>query len=206
VMSTGRFLVTEKCCSLFDKNHVLGTRRDRSSIGPFVISDPASAYRLPRAADGRYPQERYMKAQDIMSANPTCVTPDTSIEEAARMMKDQNIGMLPVVEDEGSKRVIGVVTDRDITIRHVAEGHSSHDCPVREAMSNHVTTASADSSIASVMELMGKEQVRRIPVVDERGELVGVIAQADLATRTEADRRVGATVEQISQPYGKHAQ
>jgi CBS domain-containing protein len=147
-----------------------------------------------------------MKAQDIMSANPTCVTPDTPIEEAARMMKDQNIGMLPVVEDEGSRRVIGVVTDRDITIRHVAEGHASPDCPVREVMSPHVTTTKPDSSIDDVMELMGKEQVRRIPVVDERGELVGVIAQADLATRIEADKRVGATVEQISQPYGKHAQ
>lgn len=74
-----------------------------------------------------------MKVQDIMSTEPNTVTPDTPITEAARMMKDHNIGMLPVVATEGSRRLVGVVTDRDITIRHVAEGHLS-DCPVRETI------------------------------------------------------------------------
>ncbi len=70
-----------------------------------------------------------MKIQDIMSTDPNTVTPDTPITEAARLMKDHNIGMLPVVETEGSRKLVGVVTDRDITIRHVAEGHTT-DCAV----------------------------------------------------------------------------
>jgi len=117
-----------------------------------------------------------MKIQDIMSTEPSTVTPDTPITEAARLMKDHNIGMLPVVESEGSRRLVGVVTDRDITIRHVAEGHLS-DCPVREAMTDNVSTCKADENVERVMSLMAQEQVRRIPIVDERGELVGVVSQ-----------------------------
>ena len=107
-----------------------------------------------------------MKIQDIMSAEPTTVTPDTPITEAARMMKDHNIGMLPVVESEGSRRLVGVVTDRDIAIRHVAEGHTS-DCPVREAMTEKVSTCTPDENVERVMNLMAEEQVRRIPIVEE---------------------------------------
>jgi CBS domain-containing protein len=147
-----------------------------------------------------------MKARDIMSANPSCVTPDTPLEEAARIMKDQNVGMLPVVEMDGSSRLVGVLTDRDIAIRHVAEGHSSPSCQVREAMSGRVTTAKPESNIDDIMELMGTEQVRRIPVVDERGDVVGIVSQADLLTRGKNDRKASETIENISQPFGKHAQ
>ncbi len=146
-----------------------------------------------------------MKIREIMSGDPTMVTPETPLREAARLMKDQNIGMLPVVDSEGSRRLVGVVTDRDITIRHVAEGHGG-DCAVREAMTDNVTTCTEDESIDKVMELMGREQVRRIPIVDERGELVGVVAQADVVLEADNNRRAEKTVEQISQPYGKHSQ
>lgn len=145
-----------------------------------------------------------MKAQQIMTSDPVSVTPETPISEAARLMKDQNVGMLPVVEAEGSKRLVGVITDRDIAMRHVAEGHSSTDCPVSEAMTDHVTTATPQSSLDDVMDLMGKEQVRRIPIVDERGALVGVIAQADLVLYAENEKKAEKTVEEISQPFGRH--
>lgn len=143
-------------------------------------------------------------AQDIMSTDPTTVTPETPIDEAARLMKDQNVGMLPVVEREGSERLVGVVTDRDITIRHVAEGHSSPSCPVSEAMTKNVKTCSPDDDIKDVMHVMATEQVRRIPIVDERGSLVGVVAQADVARQADDDDS-GKTVGKISQPYGKHS-
>jgi CBS domain-containing protein len=146
-----------------------------------------------------------MKVQEIMSADPVTVTPDTPLSEAARMMKDQNIGMLPVVDSEGSRNLVGVVTDRDITIRHVAEGHTT-DCPVREAMSSNVATCKTGDSVESVMNLMGKEQVRRIPIVDERGDLVGVVSQADVVLQTGNEMKAEKTVEQISQPFGKHSQ
>lgn len=146
-----------------------------------------------------------MKANEIMTSQPVCVTPETPIQEAAQLMKDQNVGMLPVVQTEGSKQLIGVITDRDITIRHVAEGHTSTDCPVSEAMTDSVTTAGPDSDVDDVMEIMGREQVRRIPIVDERGELVGVVAQADVVLHAKDDRKAEQTIEEISQPFGKHA-
>ncbi|HUF66585.1 MAG TPA: CBS domain-containing protein [Gemmatimonadaceae bacterium] len=146
-----------------------------------------------------------MKANEIMTSEPVCVTPDTPIQEAARLMKDQNVGMLPVVRAEGSKQLIGVITDRDIALRHVAEGHTSGDCPVREAMTEHVTTANPNSDVDEVMDIMGKEQVRRIPIVDERGELVGVVAQADVVIHAKNDKKAERTIEEISQPFGKHA-
>ena len=140
-----------------------------------------------------------------MTTDPACVTPDTPIDEAARLMKDQNVGMLPVVEAEGSDRLVGVLTDRDIAIRHVAEGHANPNCPVREAMTSNVKTCKPGDDIKDVMSTMGKEQVRRIPIVDERGSLVGVVAQADIAREADEDDS-GTTVEEISPPYGKHAE
>ena len=145
-----------------------------------------------------------MKAKDIMTTNPRTVTPDMTVREAATLMKTEDVGMLPVVRDRGSKALIGVITDRDITIRHVAEGHGSPECPVREAMSSGVKTAREGDDIDDVMNVMGKEQVRRIPIIDERGDLVGVVAQADIA-RQASDKRAERTIEKISEPGGKHS-
>ena len=146
-----------------------------------------------------------MKAKDIMTRKPKCVTPDTSVREAARLMKEEDVGVLPVVERDGSDRLIGIVTDRDIAIRHVAEGHDSSSCPVREAMTSSVRTAREDDDVESVMDLMGKEQVRRIPVVDERGSLVGIVAQADIVREARDDKKAERTIEKISDPGGRHS-
>ena len=147
-----------------------------------------------------------MKAQDIMSPDPVCVTPQTSMEEAARLMKDHDVGVLPVVTEEGSRQLVGVITDRDITIRHVAEGHGSPDCPVSEAMSENVKTCRTDAAVEDVMETMGREQVRRIPIVDERGSLVGMVAQADIVLEARNEKKAEQMVENISKPFGKHSQ
>jgi CBS domain-containing protein len=140
-----------------------------------------------------------------MTTDPGTVTPETPINEAAVIMKDLNVGMLPVVEAEGSAKLVGVITDRDIAIRHVAEGHNTNTCPVREAMTEAVTTCRPNDDVQDIMSLMGREQVRRIPIVDERGSLVGVVAQADVARFGDDRAAAGATVEKISQPYGSHA-
>jgi CBS domain-containing protein len=147
-----------------------------------------------------------MKAQDIMSKNPTCVTPDTTLSDAARLMKTENIGVVPVVESESSKRLVGVLTDRDIAIRAVAEGRDGTTTSVGHIMTSNVRTSTATDSVADVMELMGREQVRRVPVIDERGDLVGIISQADIVLEAKDDKRAEKTVEQISQPTGKHTQ
>jgi CBS domain-containing protein len=148
-----------------------------------------------------------MKISELMTKNPHTVTPDTPVSEAARIMKEEDIGIVPVVERVGGAetrgRLVGVITDRDIAVRHVAEGRSI-DAPVRDVMSGGVKTASPDDSVESVMTLMGNEQIRRIPVVDERGSLVGVVSQADLARKASDAKKVEKTVEQISQPGGSH--
>ena len=147
-----------------------------------------------------------MKAQDIMSKDPMCVTPETPLVEAARLMKTENIGVVPVVESAGSKRLVGVLTDRDIAIRAVAEGRDGATTSVGHVMSSNVRTSAPDDSVEDVMELMGREQVRRIPIVDDRGTLVGIIAQADIVIEARDNRKAEKTVEKISQPSGKHAQ
>jgi CBS domain-containing protein len=148
-----------------------------------------------------------MKVSEIMTKNPRTVSPDTPVSEAARVMKEEDVGLVPVVERVGGAetrgRLVGVVTDRDIAIRHVAEGRTG-DSPVSDVMSGGVRTCSPDDSVDDAMDLMGREQIRRIPIVDERGALVGVVAQADLARMAKNDKKVEETVEKISQPGGSH--
>jgi CBS domain-containing protein len=147
-----------------------------------------------------------MKAQDIMSKNPTFVTPDTPLVDAARLMKTENIGVVPVVDSSDSRRLVGVLSDRDIAIRAVAEGRDGASTSVGHIMTSQVRTSGPDASVNDVMELMGREQVRRIPIVDDRGMLVGIIAQADIVLEAKDPTRAEKTVEQISKPSARHAQ
>jgi CBS domain-containing protein len=142
-------------------------------------------------------EEESMKARDIMTANPRCVTTSDSINRAAEIMRDTDVGIVPVVEDSGSMRLAGVVTDRDIAIRIVAEGRGN-DVNVGEVMSSGLATVRPDDDLDRVTELMKSEQVRRIPVVDG-DRLVGIIAQADVA-REGRDKKTGDVVEHISEP------
>ena len=148
-----------------------------------------------------------MKAQDIMSKNPATVTPSTRVRQAALVMKKEDVGVVPVVEEGANgKRLVGVLTDRDIAIRLVADGKNPDECEVRELMSANPKTARADDDVAKVMDLMGREQVRRVPIVDERGSLVGIVAQADVVLEANDDKRAERTVERISEKGGKHPQ
>ncbi len=142
-----------------------------------------------------------MKAQEIMSKNPRTVTPEMAVMEAAQLMKSEDVGVLPVVESSSSKRLLGVITDRDIAIRVVAEGRAS--ASVRDVMSAGVKSCKADDSVKDVMALMGREQVRRVPIVDSRGELVGIVSQADIVLEGD-DKRAEETIEKISKPGGSH--
>jgi CBS domain-containing protein len=140
-----------------------------------------------------------MKVQDIMTGEPRSVTPDSTAREAAQLMKEINAGVIPVVESTSSKKLVGVVTDRDIALRIVAEGKDA-DCRISEVMSavDLKTCAHADD-VDRVMETMSREQVRRIPIIDERGSLVGIVAQADIVRKAD-DMKAERTVEEISQP------
>lgn len=140
-----------------------------------------------------------MKAREIMTKDPRTVTPDTGLQEVARLMQQEDVGIIPVVEAGGTS-LLGVVTDRDIALRVVGEGKDAKTTKVSDVMSKGVTTCKQDDSVDDVMDLMGKEQLRRIPIVDDRGALVGIVAQADVVRDAKSDRKAERTVEQISQP------
>ena len=146
-----------------------------------------------------------MKIQDIMTRNPRAISPATPAREAARLMKEGNIGVLPVVENESSRKLVGIVTDRDLALRIVAEGKSA-DTPVRDVMSQgKLATRKPDEDVDDAMETMASEQVRRLPVVDERGSLVGIVSQADVVRKASNDKKAERTVERISEPGGQHS-
>ena len=139
-----------------------------------------------------------MKARDIMTENPRCVTPETSVQDAARLMKSADAGSLPVIDSSESRRLVGIITDRDIALRVVGEGMSS--AQVRDAMSPNPTSCGADDNVKDVLKAMSDAQIRRIPIV-EGGMVVGIVSQADLVRQADSDR-VEKTIEKISEPTG----
>jgi CBS domain-containing protein len=121
-------------------------------------------------------------------------------------MQRENVGIVPVVEEKGTKRLLGVVTDRDIAIRVVAEGRDG-GARVSEVMSSgRIRTCTPDDDVDDAMEVMAHEQVRRIPIIDDRGALVGIVAQADIVRKGRDGSRAEETVQRISEPGGKHSQ
>lgn len=145
-----------------------------------------------------------MKIQEVMTRDPRTVTPETSARDAACIMKDEDVGIIPVIDGE-SRRLVGVVTDRDLALRIVAEGRNGETrvCDVMSA--GKLATCTPDQELDSAMETMASEQVRRIPIVDERGSLVGIVAQADVVRKSGNDKKAEKTVESISEPGGRHS-
>ena len=146
-----------------------------------------------------------MRIQDIMTKNPACVSPDATAREAAQVMLREEIGLVPVVDAANDNRLVGVVSDRDIAIRCVAEGRDAESCLVRDVMStNDLATCRQTDDVELLMSAMKTEKVRRIPIVDERGGLVGIVSQADVVRKARGDGAKN-TVEKISEPGGRHA-
>ena len=147
-----------------------------------------------------------MKIHDIMTKDPSTVTPEASVREAAHVMKKEDVGIVPVVEGQSGRRLVGVVTDRDIAIRCIADGKDG-TCRVRDVMStDDIATCLESDDVDNLMSAMRTEKVRRIPIVDERGSLVGIVSQADVLRKTSDTNRAGETVERISEPGGRHNQ
>src|SRR5688500_2615600 len=138
-----------------------------------------------------------------MTDNPETVTPETSLADAARKMRDLDVGIIPVVESDSNKRLKGVLTDRDIAIRAVAEGKDGNTTRVMEVMTTEVETCNKNDSLRDVLNVMEREQVRRVPITDREGRLVGIIAQADVATEVDTpqgQRHFADAVGEISEP------
>ena len=134
------------------------------------------------------------KVHEVMTDRPRVVTPETTVSEVAQLMKNDDIGSLPILDGE---QLAGMVTDRDIVIRAIAEGKDPRGMPVREVASRELITVNADQELSSALQLMASQQVRRLPVVDDDGRLVGILAQADVAVEAK-EKDVGEMVEEIS--------
>jgi CBS domain-containing protein len=167
----------------------------------------------------------HLRCRDIMTRDVTVATRETTLEEVARMMRDEDTGVIPVVESavmaeaaekveagepirvprggradyaSGNGRLVGLITDRDIVIRAIAEGRDARTARAEEVMTTDLHTARPNDRVIEAIRKMGDKQVRRLPVVDREGNLRGIISMADIALETEADRELGEALEEIS--------
>lgn len=137
--------------------------------------------------------------RDVMTSNPCTIDADKPVAYAAKMMRDEDVGLAPIVEGD---KLVGMLTDRDIAIRVVAEGRDPGQVTVKDIASKQVVTIDPQQDLDEALRIMAKHQVRRLAVVEEDGKLVGVVAQADVA-REGDDAQTGELVEEISKQEGK---
>ena len=140
-----------------------------------------------------------MKVREIMTASPACCTPDTSLQEVAALFVNHDCGAIPVVDSDETRRPIGIVTDRDIACRAVAKGLNALELTARDCMSSPIATVSEDASLDEAIKLMEENKVRRLPVVDEQGRCIGIVAQADIAL-SASHGKTAQVVREISEP------
>jgi CBS-domain-containing membrane protein len=141
-----------------------------------------------------------MKVRDIMTASVDSIESSDTIGYAARRMVEDDVGVLPILS---SGELVGIVTDRDIAVRGVAAGIKA-DTPIHRIMTNQVATCSPDDDIETALLLMGREQIRRMPVCDDRNRLVGIVTLADLADRDPDKKEVTEALADICEPSGMH--
>src|SRR5829696_5430925 len=137
---------------------------------------------------------------EIMTANPTCSVPTDSIQQVAQLMRAEDVGSVPDVENHDAIKLVGIITDRDLVLKVLAEGRNAQSTTVQEVMSRDLVTCREDDDVDKAFKAMSEYQIRRIPIVNERNEIVGIIAQADIATRVEEPKKTAEVVEEISQP------
>lgn len=134
--------------------------------------------------------------RDVMTPNPASVSEKDSIKRVAEIMRREDAGVVPVVD---GRKVIGMITDRDIVVRLIAEGKDPASAKVNEAMSKQVRSVKEDTSVNEVLQLMSREQIRRVPVTNSNNELIGIVSIGDIASDEKETVKVGRTVEDISE-------
>ena len=137
------------------------------------------------------------RVRDVMTADPACIRENDGIVEAARIMKREDAGVVPIID--GDRKLIGMITDRDIVVRLVAEGRNPLDCKVNEAMTKHIRSVGEDATVDEVMSIMRGANVRRVPVCDDSDRIVGIVSMGDLAVETGEKGKVGDVVQDISE-------
>jgi CBS domain-containing protein len=137
--------------------------------------------------------------ESVMTKNPVCCLPSDTVESVAQLMKRENIGSLPVIESEHSRKLIGIVTDRDLALKVVAEGRDATSTKVDEVMTRQVVTCHGGDDLQKALDAMSGHQLRRIPIIYKENEIMGIIAIADIATRGNRPEKTAAVVKDISQ-------
>jgi|SRR5882757_3821843 len=135
------------------------------------------------------------RCRDIMTRNVTTAAPEMVLREVAALLRETDVGALPVVKDG---KLAGIITDRDIVIRAVAEGKDANNATAAEVMTAEIFSATPDTFVFEVIRVMGDKQIRRVPVINEAGELCGMIAMADIALEMEDQQEIAETLEDIS--------
>jgi CBS domain-containing protein len=139
------------------------------------------------------------KVNDVMTRNPVVAVSTDTVDKVARMMRTEDIGPVPIVQDQTNKKLIGIVTDRDLVVKVLAEGRDARNTRVEEVMTRNPVSVREGDDLKKVLDAMKHHQVRRVPVVDNNDHIVGIVAQADVATKEDA-KTTGKVVEEISKP------
>jgi len=136
---------------------------------------------------------------DVMTKHPVCCLPTDTVSKVSLLMKSKDCGSVPIIENEQTRKLVGMVTDRDLALKIVAEGRDPRSTKAEDVMARKVVTCRADEDLQKAMDAMSGHQLRRIPVVDDNTGIVGIIAQADVATRVDQPEKTAAVVRGISQ-------
>jgi CBS domain-containing protein len=139
------------------------------------------------------------KCNEVMTKNPVCCLPNDMVAKVAQLMKSKDIGPVPIIENEQTKKLVGIVTDRDLALKIVAEGRDAKSTKAEEVMTRKVVTCSGEDDVQKALDAMSEHQLRRIPVVGNDNRIVGIIAQADVATRVDQPAKTAEVVKDISQ-------
>jgi CBS domain-containing protein len=161
--------------------------------------DIAQNSRTEKESNPRPTSGRSQTVRDVMTPDPNTVSPSDNLQQVAVLMLECDCGAIPVVEND---KVVGIITDRDIVVRVIAEGKNPKNTKVSEAMTDDIETVRENDSLDRAMSIMSEYQIRRVPVVNDQDRLVGIIAQADLATEAKDSRKVEKTIENISEKSG----
>ncbi|PKN87118.1 MAG: CBS domain-containing protein [Chloroflexi bacterium HGW-Chloroflexi-8] len=141
--------------------------------------------------------------ESMMTKNPICCLPTETVVKAAQLMKSENIGSIPVIESEISRKLVGIVTDRDLALKVVAHGNDPKSTQVQSVMTGTIITCLVTDDVQKALDAMSAHQLRRIPIVDNDNKILGIIAQADVATRVDKPEKTAEMVKDISQPKTK---
>jgi CBS domain-containing protein len=142
------------------------------------------------------------KCEEVMTKKIVCCQPNDKVAKAARLMKHENVGAIPVIENQQTQKLVGIVTDRDLALKIVAEGRNAESTIVEAVMTREVVTCQPEDGVQKALDAMSEHQLRRIPVVDKDNKILGIIAQADVATRVNQPDKTAEMVKQISQANG----